>query len=137
MNTTTATVEDIMREGGMIGPPHACAQGLAACSCGETKAHEVMRRTTADGYTLSIWNDGAITHRRMGAYVRGLGAPRSQYGERTRARAVFAVADNLSLFDLAEVPRLVKIAESTFADNWRSEDDRRTWIRIKASTVTP
>ncbi|MDQ3170317.1 MAG: hypothetical protein M3Q55_09295 [Acidobacteriota bacterium] len=105
----------------------------ATCSCGCTAAHVVMHRTTADGVRLALWSDGAITLGRGGRYLRGLGEGRSSWARRARVRAVLGVADDIGLFDAADVPRLVKVAESTYASTWSSEADRRTWVRIRAS----
>lgn len=96
------------------------------CSCGCAEPHVVMRRETADGARLAIWNDGALTHANaLGTYVRGLGEPRSNWSRHARRRAVMLVADDLAVFDLAEIPVVVKAAENCMPHTYRSEHDRR------------
>ena len=47
-----------------------------------------------------------------------------------RARAARLMADDLSLYDLAELPTLIKIAASTYAHTYSSDGDRRGHVRF-------
>ena len=96
------------------------------CSCGCAEPHVIMYRTTADDARLALWSDGAVTHGRGGTFLRGLGTPRSEYRRRWRAQAVRLVADNVSLFDAAELPHVVKLAEQSYRHTYSSDVSRRT-----------
>jgi len=98
-----------------------------ACSCGCVEAHVIARRLTADGAHVEVWSDGTITRR--GFFLRGLGEPRSAYAISARARGARLVLDDLSLYDLAEIPTLIKIAASTYAHTYSSDDTRRGHVR--------
>ena len=46
------------------------SQGMKTiCSCGDNNPHIVAKRVTLDGYSVDLWNDGAITDR-MGNGLR-------------------------------------------------------------------
>lgn len=106
---------------------------MNTCSCGCTAAHIILTRETFDGITVSIWSDGALTTGRskLGVLVRGLGQPRSNYARGARRAALKAIADDLGILALSEIPAAVKIAEKTFAHTWSSEDARRAFIRTR------
>jgi hypothetical protein len=36
---------------------------MTACSCGETRAHVIARRRTADFRDVELWSDGSVTGR--------------------------------------------------------------------------
>jgi hypothetical protein len=95
------------------------------CSCGCTKPHPIATRETADGHRLSVWSDGTLTRGRFGALVSGLGKPRSRYTAKRRAYAARLIMDEISAFDLAEIPVLVKAAEDTHKHTWANLDDTR------------
>jgi hypothetical protein len=100
---------------------------MSACSCGCTEAHIIARRTTADGIRVEVWSDGTISQR--GFFIRGLGTPRSAWAVRARTRAARLMLDELELYDVGELPRLIKIAARTFAHTYSSEDTRRGHVR--------
>lgn len=90
----------------------------------------MARRLTADGVSIDVWSDGTLTTR--WAYVSGLGTLRSRYTQLRRERAVRLISGDLSLYDLAELSRAVKLAESTLRNEWSSDDARRAWVRRHA-----
>jgi hypothetical protein len=84
-----------------------------------------MYRTTADEVRLALWSDGAVTHGRSGAYLRGFGVCRSGYARRARAAAVRLLADDVALFTAAELALVLKVAQSTYRYTYKSDVDRR------------
>ena len=102
------------------------------CSCGCVEPHVVAYRDTSDCARLGFWSDGSIT--RSGAYLRGLGTPRSEYAVAVRANALWAIRDDVSLYAVAEIPAVVRVAEATFKSGSRfsCEADRRATIRARA-----
>ena len=73
----------------------------ATCSCGDTSAHPIVTRTTADGYSLLLWSDGALTDA-MGTYcVRGKRGAAQMEAARTAGRAVM---HNAGWYNWSEVP---------------------------------
>lgn len=99
------------------------------CSCGKLENHPILVRTSADDQKLTVWDDGTITHGRMGAYLRGLGTPRYEYARVNRRRAVMLMADDFALYNAAEIPALVKCAQATYAHTYASEDLRRAHVK--------
>jgi hypothetical protein len=88
-----------------------------------------MYRTTADEVRLALWSDGAVTHGRSGAYLRGYGVCRSHYARRARAAAVRLLADDVALFTAAELPLVLKVAQSTYRYTYTNDTDRRLHVR--------
>lgn len=79
----------------------------ALCSCGESAPHVIATRHTADGIAVQIWHDGCVTGR-FGIALPGVPCVRPRTAEaieRERAAASL-LADEVSLYDLAELPRL-------------------------------
>lgn len=99
-----------------------------ACSCGCVEEHVIARRCTADGVRIEVWSDGTITQR--GIFIRGLGEPRSAYAVSARARGARIMLDDLGVYDLAELPELIKIAASTYAHTYSTDDTRRGHVRM-------
>lgn len=89
---------------------------LPACSCGETALHVVARRSTADGVSVEVWHDGAITGR-SGVALPGVpvARPRTSVGLERARRAAALFADEVSLYDVAELPRLYACARRVAA----------------------
>ena len=100
---------------------------METCSCGCTKPHVVAHRETADGYAVNVWSDGALT-RPMGIFVRGLGSPRSSYDKRRRSRAIAMLRDDIGLFNITELPRIVRAIERGFAMNFISTEAHRAFV---------
>jgi|WetSurMetagenome_2_1015567.scaffolds.fasta_scaffold278089_1 hypothetical protein len=95
------------------------------CTCGDTEAHKIAFRETADGYKVAIWSDWSLTIGYLGHYVRGLGNPRSAYGRSTRERAIRLMMDDFGLMDLNEITRAIKLAERSFAHTYDNDNARR------------
>ena len=105
-----------------------------ACSCGCFKPHAFATRETADGKRVRLWTDGTITHAGVGdPFIKGLGEARSTWGTRARSRTLRLIANDVSLFDLAELPTLVRVGEPTGRSSWSSENDRRLFIILDAN----
>ena len=104
-------------------------QASNPCSCGCTKEHVIATRETADGRRIQVWSNGVLTYS-LGLFVRGIGTPRTRTGRNTQRRAVLAIADDIGLYDYAELATVVKIAAREHAKNYTSEADRRATIRI-------
>jgi hypothetical protein len=84
---------------------------LPGCSCGETLPHVIARRTTADGVSVEVWHDGAVTGR-SGNALPGVpvARPRTASGLDLARRTATLFADEVSLYDVAELPRLYACA---------------------------
>lgn len=104
-----------------------------ACSCGCGKPHAIAGRDTADGERVTVWSDGAVTQGRFGAWLPGLGQPRSRWGASTRAQATRLLMNDFGALDFAEIPCAIKLAQATYAHTWSNDDDRRRWVlsRVK------
>lgn len=76
------------------------------CSCGETTAHVIARRETADGIAVQIWHDGAVTGR-YGRALPGIPVARPRTAEAIERErgAARLLADEVSLYNFAELPR--------------------------------
>lgn len=102
------------------------------CSCGCTTVHVIARRETADGRALTILSDGVILAgpAKFSPVLRGLGSPRSNYTAGKRLAAVALMLDDLSLFDIAEIPAVIKCAETTIGAPFTAGDPaRRVFVR--------
>jgi hypothetical protein len=75
------------------------------CSCGNPQDHVIAKSVTADGVMLERWSNGDITGR-MGQYPTGIGKARSAKA----AEAADKIWANISLYDWAELPALIKAA---------------------------
>lgn len=120
MPTADDRARDLRRSIGSSG--HGALSPV--CPCGTLGHHRVARRTTADGRQINIGSDGSMWMP-LGLPIRGLGAPRTRYGSHRRADAVRLMMDSLSLFNLAEIPALIRAAEATSRYSYASEDARR------------
>lgn len=128
-----STAIDRLIASGMASVPRTVEErSPLLCSCGCTEPHVIAKREAFDGVRLSIWSDGAITHAVTSAYLRGLGARRSNWGRRARVRAVRLMMDDFAVFTAAEIPTVIKIAEGTFAHTYGSEIERRNHVRALA-----
>lgn len=86
------------------------------CSCGGSAPHVIAKRETSDGIAVQIWHDGAVT----GRYGRALPGvtvvrPRTDEAVERERRAALLLADEVSLYDLAELPRLYACARRAIA----------------------
>src|SRR5512139_3438245 len=84
---------------------------ISTCSCGETSNHVIAKRSTADGIAVQIWHDGMVTGR-FGHGLPGVPIvrPRTAEAVERERRAASLFADEVILYDLAEVPRLYDCA---------------------------
>lgn len=98
------------------------------CSCGCAEPHKFARRETSDGYRIDLWTDGSITHG-LNIYLRWLGPVRSRWARGARASALRLMADDIPLYEAAEIPALIKLAAKTFAWRWKDVDHVRAWVR--------
>lgn len=89
--------------------------------------HIIARRDTADGARVSLWTDGDITlgSSRFGARISGLGMPRSRWARSNRVRSLRLIMDDISSFDLAEIPKLVRATDATWKYTWASPELQR------------
>jgi hypothetical protein len=67
-----------------------------------TEPTVVARRTTADSKTFCVWSDGVVTQA-LGIFWQGT--------RKLPLSVAFVVADEVCLFDAAEVPALLKVAK--------------------------
>jgi hypothetical protein len=101
------------------------------CSCGEPDPHVVARRVTEDGVFVEIWSDGAITGR-AGSRLPGLRITRARSApahERAR-RAAWLVGDEVCLYGIAELPRLVLAARRVAARGGTPAEVRRAYAAM-------
>jgi hypothetical protein len=86
------------------------------CTCGKTEPHTIARRSTADGTSVYLWDDGALTWP-LGRYIEGGMHPRTPE-QRERARQVGRlVLGDVGLYADAEVSELIAAAR------WTAERD--------------
>ena len=90
---------------------------MPTCSCGETAPHVIARRRTSDDIAVEIWHDGAITGR-LGRALPGvpIARPRTTKAVDRAHRVAQILTDEVSLYDLAEVPRLYECARRVVAN---------------------
>lgn len=77
------------------------------CTCGEPSPHVIMYRTTADGFHVLCWDDGAITGA-LGAGLTGVPVARPRTPEaidRTRTIGRLFMGE-VCIHDLADLPEL-------------------------------
>lgn len=86
------------------------------CSCGETKPHVVMRRQTADGIEVCLWENGAVTG------SMGIGLPRVPLARPKTPNAVSRamslgrlMVGDVEIYDAAELPALYDAAKRAAA----------------------
>lgn len=77
------------------------------CSCGETKPHTVMKRQTADGTHVYLWENGAITGSLgLGLHKVPLARPRNLEGAQKALRIGRQFMEWVSCYTYAELPAL-------------------------------
>lgn len=81
------------------------------CSCGEQEDHVVARRKTADGISVQVWSDGAVT---CGINTYVCMAPRSAFARRRAVDAGWLLAGLVELYDHAELRRLAVNCRKAF-----------------------
>lgn len=103
---------------------------LGACSCGDPKPHVVARRTTADGFRIALWCDGAVTDA-VGTGLPGvpIARPRTPDAVAASRAAGWLFVGIAELYDLAELPALYDAA--------RKSSDRSNMHRRLAAADEP
>ena len=80
------------------------------CSCGKAGPHVVMKRVSADGIHVYMWDDGAITGA-LGVGLRGIvmARPKTDEARARELRAGRRFMEWVSCYDVAELgPVLAK-----------------------------
>lgn len=81
------------------------------CTCGRTDLHVIAERRTFDGIRVCGWSDGEVTFG-LGIYPQGIRRRRTRvYAEQIRD----LVLEEVSLYDAAEVPALIRAAREAVA----------------------
>lgn len=77
------------------------------CTCGNIDQHIIMRRFTADGYEVCLWENGAITGS-MGIGLPGvpLARPKTPTAEARSMALGLLMHGDLELYDASELPVL-------------------------------
>lgn len=79
----------------------------------------IARRTTYDGKRVLFWDDGAVTSG-MNWYVKG--------GKLKTTSMLWALADEVSLYDWSELPTLLRVAKRVEQrKSWTLPELRRAW----------
>lgn len=117
------------------GAMHEARETAPTCTCGETATHEIARRQTADGATVVLWSDGAVTGR-MGFKLPGVPMvrPTSAAPLRTALAAAWLLAGEVSLYDCAELPALYAACRWVAARGGQPGDVR---ARLAAAEAAP
>lgn len=82
------------------------------CTCGETEPHTIAKRRTADGITVMLWSDGAVTGA-FGGRFPGLPVrrPRTVEGANKARRVGRLFLGEVEIYDEAELGELYAAAE--------------------------
>jgi len=104
------------------------------CSCGEIDLHTIAKRATADGISVEMWSDGAIT----GRYGYGLPGvpvvrPRTEAAVEAALRAGRAFMDDVSIYSLREIAHLYATCRAQTAPGAA----RARALRAQRPTLTP
>lgn len=87
------------------------------CACGQTEAHQIARRRTADNLAVVLWSDGRLT----GAFgaLAGLPAtaPRTDATRATALMAGWLFLGEVELYERGELARLYE------ASRWTAQRD--------------
>lgn len=85
----------------------------ASCTCGNPAEHVIMRRRTADGIDVCLWEDGAITGS-LGYRLNGvpLRRPRTAAAIATARRAGRLLLGEVCIHDAADLGELYVAAEA-------------------------
>jgi hypothetical protein len=104
------------------------------CSCGESAPHVIANRATADGISVQIWHDGCVTGR-FGRALPGVPCvrPRTPEAVERERAAARLLCDDLSLYDLAELPRLYAACRRVAARG----GDRKALYAVLAEGTKP
>lgn len=104
------------------------------CSCGEAAPHVIANRATADGVAVQIWHDGCVTGR-FGRVLPGVPCvrPRTPEAVERERAASRLLSDDLSLYDLAELPRLYAACRRVAARG----GDRKALYAVLAAHAKP
>lgn len=88
----------------------------------------------ADGLSVAAFSDGTLVTgtSKLGFHLPGLGRPRTKHGRCKRVAAVRLLLGDLGLYDRAELPRVVRLAEQTIFQDYSDDDARRAFVRRHA-----
>lgn len=108
------------------------------CSCGTRAAHEIARRTTADGTAIVLWSDGAVTGR-LGFKLPGVpvARPRTPEARRVSLAAAWLLAGEAWLYELAELPALYAACRWAAARGGDAGDARARLAAAAGPSVRP
>jgi hypothetical protein len=108
------------------------------CTCGESKQHSIARRKTADGTSVYLWNDGALTWP-LGRYIEGGMHPRTAEQRERAFRVGNLVLGDIELYNDDEVSELIAAARWTVERDGLPATMRSRFAsqRRKASQPTP
>lgn len=81
------------------------------CSCGDAGAHVIMRRRTADGFEINLWENGAVTGA-LGIGLRGVPVrrPKSPEAIADARKAGALMLGEACLYDVDELPVVYEAA---------------------------
>lgn len=87
------------------------AQHAFTCSCGAANAHIIMRRRTADGFEINLWENGAVTGV-LGIGFRGVPVrrPKSPEAIAEAKKAGALLLGEVCLYDADELPVVYEAA---------------------------
>jgi hypothetical protein len=110
----------------------------ATCSCGESRPHVVARRTTADGVSVEVWDNGAITGR-FGFKLEGvpIARPRTQNAVDLARRAGQLFAGEVCIHDAADLGALYEACRWAAARDGLPGTVRARLAALQAPTLTP
>ena len=102
------------------------------CKCGETKPHVIMRRMTADGIEVNLWEDGAVTGALgMGLLGVPLARPKTQEAI-DRARAIgYLMLGDICIHDREDLADLYAAAKRAAARDRLPGTMRRIFREIR------
>ncbi len=108
------------------------------CTCGNETDHEIARRETADGVTVYLWSDGAVTGR-MGFALRGVTLVRPKTAEAIRREraAGWMLMGDVCLYDLDEVGALYDACRWAARRGLGVAGARERLVNSKGPRVTP
>lgn len=108
------------------------------CPCGSPHPHKIARRATADGISVEVWSDGAITGR-MGFKLPGvpIARPRTDEAITLALAAAWLLAGEVEIHDLDEMGDLYAACRWTAARGGLPGDVRARLADIRRPKVSP
>lgn len=123
--------------------PHS---SLSTCSCGDASAHVIMRRHTADGIEICLWENGAITGA-LGIGLRGVpvARPKTEAAVNLARRTGRLMLGEVCLYDADELSALYIAARKaalsdglpgTLRAAYRAARDRRALLAFNWTVLS-